>query len=117
MRPFSRPLRATENFHTARKTVKYDLFRISVSMLKSKSPPYGLPRTFRIVRAHALYWPRSFSLATTCSRRTPDTHHDLIANFAARPFNNIGDLSVSAVVSQLFYGLAILLNGQTKLHN
>ena len=117
MQPFSRPVRATEHFHTARKTVKYDLFRISVSMLKSKSPPCGLPRTFRIVRAHALYWPRSFSLATTCSRRTPDTHHDLIANFAARPFNNIGDLSVSAVVSQLFYGLAILLNGQTKLHN
>ena len=39
----------------------------------------------------------------------PDTPHDLIANFAARPFNNIGDLSASAVVSQLFYGLAILL--------
>jgi hypothetical protein len=116
VRPFSRPLRATENFHTARKTVKYDLFRISVSMLKSKSPPCGLPRTFRIVRAHALYWPRSFSLATTCSR-IPETRHVLIANFAARPFNNIGDLSVSAVVSQLFYGLAILLNGQTKLHN
>jgi uncharacterized protein YbbK (DUF523 family) len=48
VRPFSRPARATENFHTARKNVKYDLYSISVSMLKSKSPSCGLPRTFRV---------------------------------------------------------------------